>query len=189
MNKYEQWYKQLVSKAKDRNWTKTSAPCYVENHHIIPKSLGGTDDDFNLVFLTAREHVIAHLMLCKFGNSNQKTKMNYAMARFMYSTKSKINSRIYESIKSQISEIRKENMIGNKHLLNHKHSEETKRKMSIKRIGVPKSDQMKYLLSEKMKITLNSKPVMLCPYCNVSSINQSNMTRWHFDKCKEKYNV
>lgn len=38
---------------------------YYEKHHIIPKSLGGTDDLNNLVLLTAREHYLAHYMLTK----------------------------------------------------------------------------------------------------------------------------
>jgi hypothetical protein len=36
-------------------------------HHIIPKSLGGADDNQNLIKLTYREHWIAHLMLWKSG--------------------------------------------------------------------------------------------------------------------------
>ena len=35
---------------------------YTEKHHILPKCLGGIDDD-NLIDLTAREHFIAHKML------------------------------------------------------------------------------------------------------------------------------
>lgn len=31
---------------------------YVEEHHIIPRSLGGSDDKSNLVKLTAKEHFI-----------------------------------------------------------------------------------------------------------------------------------
>lgn len=38
---------------------------YTECHHILPKSLGGTDDKFNLVDLLAREHFICHLLLTK----------------------------------------------------------------------------------------------------------------------------
>ena len=36
---------------------------YSERHHIIPKCMGGTDDESNLVKLTAREHYIAHQLL------------------------------------------------------------------------------------------------------------------------------
>lgn len=43
---------------------------YFETHHIVPKSLGGTDDKNNLVNLTAREHYIAHLLLVKIAKSS-----------------------------------------------------------------------------------------------------------------------
>ena len=38
---------------------------YYEKHHIIPRSLGGTNDLNNLVLLTAREHYLAHYILTK----------------------------------------------------------------------------------------------------------------------------
>lgn len=38
---------------------------YTERHHIIPKSIGGTDDKENLVDLSAREHFFVHLLLTK----------------------------------------------------------------------------------------------------------------------------
>lgn len=38
---------------------------YLEAHHVIPKSDGGTDDLTNLVFFTAKEHIIAHHLLYK----------------------------------------------------------------------------------------------------------------------------
>lgn len=38
---------------------------YTECHHILPKSLGGSDDKSNLVNLLAREHFICHLLLTK----------------------------------------------------------------------------------------------------------------------------
>lgn len=38
---------------------------YFEKHHIIPKSLGGSNEQNNLVRLTYREHYIAHWLLTK----------------------------------------------------------------------------------------------------------------------------
>ena len=35
------------------------------------RSLGGTDDEFNLVRLTAREHYLAHLLLARFNRCSQ----------------------------------------------------------------------------------------------------------------------
>lgn len=57
---YLKHYNNLISRAKSRKLN-----CYIERHHIIPKCMGGVDDDFNLVYLTAREHFIAHLLLLK----------------------------------------------------------------------------------------------------------------------------
>lgn len=63
---YSNIYTQLINKAKSRNLSKQD--CYIERHHVIPHSEGGTDDESNLVNLTAREHYIAHLLLAKIYN-------------------------------------------------------------------------------------------------------------------------
>lgn len=44
---------------------------YVEKHHIMPRSLGGSNASTNLVFLTAREHFVAHMMLAHIYGGNQ----------------------------------------------------------------------------------------------------------------------
>ena len=63
---YERIYNQLIEKRKSSN-----LDGYVENHHILPRSLGGSDSEDNLVKLTAREHFIAHLLLAKFKPCKQ----------------------------------------------------------------------------------------------------------------------
>lgn len=57
---YHKHYNSLIKKAGNRNWQKGS---YFENHHITPKSEGGSNDPSNLVKLTAREHFLAHWLL------------------------------------------------------------------------------------------------------------------------------
>lgn len=37
----------------------------LQHHHILPKSLGGTNDSGNIVSLTPREHIHAHLLLAE----------------------------------------------------------------------------------------------------------------------------
>lgn len=44
---------------------------YLEVHHIIPKCDGGTNDLDNLVFFTAKEHIIAHHLLYKASPTRQ----------------------------------------------------------------------------------------------------------------------
>lgn len=56
---YQRHYDALIQKALNRS----KPEGYTEKHHIVPRSLGGSDDPINLVVLTAREHAIAHLLL------------------------------------------------------------------------------------------------------------------------------
>lgn len=103
-NKYSKWYFNLINSRKTLLREE-----YTESHHIIPKSLGGSNDLKNLINLTPREHFIAHLLLTKMFNGSAKYKMNYAF-NFMLS-KSKTNSeryiptsRYYELGKKLVSE-------------------------------------------------------------------------------------
>ena len=45
---------------------------YYEKHHIIPKCLGGNDEENNLIDLFAREHFIAHKLLANEHPDNDK---------------------------------------------------------------------------------------------------------------------
>ena len=38
---------------------------YKERHHILPKCMGGNDDELNLIDLYAREHYEAHRLLAQ----------------------------------------------------------------------------------------------------------------------------
>lgn len=122
-NKYYRWYLQIVSRAKHRD-----LGGYFETHHIVPKSLGGSDLDSNLVKLTAREHFICHWLLTKFVLLNVE-KMQYSLWMMMNvenksQNRYKVNSRTYEILKSNLSKI-----FSNQHS-GRKLTEETKRKIS-----------------------------------------------------------
>lgn len=90
-------YDKIISKAILENREKNNQ-IYYENHHILPKSLGGSDDTNNLVLLTAREHFICHWLLWKMYSGVEKAKMGHALGlmRFHSSNKRILNSRSYE---------------------------------------------------------------------------------------------
>lgn len=96
-NKYTKCYYQIISNAK----TRIQPNDLFENHHIIPKSLGGTNDSHNVVKLTLREHFICHQLLIKMVESKHKSKMAFALWRMCNSKKKyyKITSRIYANTK------------------------------------------------------------------------------------------
>ena len=66
---YQKIYEHLISRAIGRTKKKQdhSEYVYYEKHHIIPKCLGGTDIPTNLVYLTAEEHWVSHLLLVKIN--------------------------------------------------------------------------------------------------------------------------
>ena len=61
---YKNIYQQLIDRSRKENRQKYQG-IYYEEHHIIPKCIGGTNDPENLVLFTAREHFIAHWLLTK----------------------------------------------------------------------------------------------------------------------------
>ena len=104
-SKYTRWYYQIIDQAQGRPLTND---IYTESHHIIPKSLGGTNKKTNLVLLSGREHFIVHWLLTKMLSGAYQQKMAYACKRMMHSKNSKqdryqITSRVYENLKTQLN--------------------------------------------------------------------------------------
>jgi hypothetical protein len=64
---YQKIYNQIIERAKNRELNG-----YTEKHHIIPKCLGGNNNNENLVRLTAREHFLCHRLLCEMHPNNNK---------------------------------------------------------------------------------------------------------------------
>jgi 5-methylcytosine-specific restriction endonuclease McrA len=160
-NKYTRWYFNIVNQT--RNLPKE---IYTENHHIIPKSLGGNNSKSNLARLTAKEHYVCHLLLIKMIDDKLfKRKMQFALNSFRRTSKNnqeriKLNSRQYEFIRKQVSQARSEALKGNTYGLGIKRSPlsaDTKEKISLSNkgktpwnkgitglfIGIPKSEETK----------------------------------------------
>nr|DAS61870.1 MAG TPA: HNH endonuclease [Caudoviricetes sp.] len=51
-------YKQIISQARLKEKDRICDNVYLEEHHIVPRCMGGLNIASNLVFLTAREHFI-----------------------------------------------------------------------------------------------------------------------------------
>lgn len=77
--KYTKWYNQII---QNRQCNLLNNDIYGELHHIIPKSLGGSNLKSNLVKLTAREHFIVHLLLIRMVHDNDVYRMIHAIIRF-----------------------------------------------------------------------------------------------------------
>jgi len=156
-NKYKSWYDSIIQKAKVRNLFG-----YKEKHHILPRCLGGKDNQENLVELTAREHFIVHMLLCKFTKGEAKRSMLYAFHAMSYYKKDgrdyKINSRVAQKLRLELkfskehiiklSEAKKGKTSNRK---GKKASENTKQKIKIALTGKKHSQKHKDKLSKIRK--------------------------------------
>ena len=62
---YESYLDFINERKSTRLLDKTKLDFYSETHHIIPKCRGGDDNENNLVLLSMREHIIAHILLAE----------------------------------------------------------------------------------------------------------------------------
>lgn len=111
-NKYTSCYFTIINRAKSRSIIDT----YTEKHHIIPKSLGGSNSKENLVTLTAREHYLCHLLLPKMTVGIAKQSMWHALWKIVNQHRPdqfrhKVSSRQYALIKaSNLAALRERNL-------------------------------------------------------------------------------
>ena len=138
-NKYTKIYTSLIERSKWRD-----KPSICELHHIIPKSLGGSNDSENISHLTPREHFLAHALLTKMViEKKHRRSMAYAFVRMKFSnSKSGYcrigNGKLYESMRKSLKELYsgKNNPFYGDHrfagknnpFYGKKHTEETKEK-------------------------------------------------------------
>jgi len=122
-NKYKKIYYRIIERAKLREH-KTG---YFERHHIIPKSIGGERKEKNLVYLTAKEHYICHVLLMKMVKK-KKDKKSMAFALFRFGQCNKLNNRKMTAKSFQkYRELYAKNCSGkNNPFYGKKHSEKTK---------------------------------------------------------------
>jgi 5-methylcytosine-specific restriction endonuclease McrA len=196
-NKYTRWYHNIVEQAQNR-----IIDGYVEKHHIIPRSLGGTDDRSNLVILTAKEHFICHLLLTRMTVGLDKRSMwhaawNMINQRRVYQQRYKVSSRMYELIKRNNAQSLSAANIGkpsgrkgqpctwgdkiSKTLTGRKPTAERNAKVSTAltgRVRPPRTEE--WTLAQQQTIANNR---ITCEHCN-KNVTKSAHTRSHGSKCK-----
>lgn len=141
---YQKVHDLIIERAKTRVLVNGT---YIENHHIIPKCMGGSNDKQNLVPLTGREHFIVHWLLHRIYPENHKlgvaffrsSKVNHVDRQFTPS------SRAYEEARIAQSRASKANNTGR--ILS---KEEIERKRIANQMfrDVPKTDAHRKKISE-----------------------------------------
>lgn len=115
---YQKIYNSIINNAQSLN-RKRNKKVLFEKHHIIPKSLGGSNEKSNLVLLTPKEHYICHRLLVEiYKGTNQENKMYYAMWCMINGLGNQkrhaTSSRIYNNLKIKLTEIRSKDRYDNR---------------------------------------------------------------------------
>lgn len=164
---YKNTYNQIIENCK----INPSMNIYTEQHHIIPRCLGGSDLENNLVTVSTKEHYLLHHLLVKIYPENKSISRAFKMLRNRlhidrnsnpYSCirkceYSEINTPRYgKSLSKETKQKMSESLKGERHPMYGKHlSEEHKRKLSENHSHYwkdkPRSEETKRKLSESMK--------------------------------------
>jgi hypothetical protein len=204
-NKYTRWYYNIIQRAQTR-----IISGYTERHHIIPRSLGGSNNKINLVDLTAREHFVCHWLLTKMVEGLHKQKMVYALHAMLHLNLDRRykNSIAYQQNKIEAADYRRQarkgTLIGDQNYnYGNRWTLEQKAKMSEYRTGkcfrpnYRYSDEAKHKMRQSAKerwtdeerqkfsqLRLSNMYNFTCPHCGQSGKGKSNYIRWHGDNCR-----
>lgn len=103
---------------------------YTECHHILPKSLGGNDEGDNLIYLTAEDHIHAHILLGKIHGGKSWYAVQYIMGNHKkykrLPTKKMIKNAAFARVQQGKAMGGK-----NHHMFGKHHTEETRKKMVL----------------------------------------------------------
>jgi hypothetical protein len=203
---YRLKYDWLINRARNRN-----VVGYTEKHHILPKSLRGTNKKENIIRLTAREHFIAHWLLSKIYNNPQMTYAFWRMCNKSDNRNYTINSKTYSKTKEEFSILMKNRVgtfTGRTHTdktklkmrnsqLGHIVTEETREKLSISHTGISTgpihTDEHKDALRKRMlgnTFGSLSKGISRPPLSEAhkQAISQSQLGKINSEETKDKMN-
>lgn len=103
---------QIINRAQTRVLPKET---YTEIHHVLPKSMGGSDDKNNLVSLTAKEHFIIHKLLVEiYPESDSMRRAIWCMSNTTNSEgrNYRVGAAEYERFRILVAEVNSKMMSG-----------------------------------------------------------------------------
>ena len=164
---------------------------YIEKHHIVPKSMGGSNKQSNIICLTSRQHYLAHWMLWKAFKNKSMTAAFFFLS---HKTGNKyqqryIPSRVFESLRIAHSQNLSARLKGHKQsseTINHRaamNSGKIRPKEAVKitaekNTGKKRSDASKLNIKAGQLLIANVR----CIHCDIIT-TPANYAKWHGDKC------
>jgi hypothetical protein len=167
---YQKIYDNLMSSRMDLKKSRHSSRKngeYFEGHHIIPKSKGGTGcstrglNNGNIVYLTAREHFLAHWLLWRIYRDRSSALAFHKMMSNNRNQNRINSSKGYEEARIAFSETNKGNQYGKgqKKIISEEQKKKISELMKGKRTGIENSffgkkhsEENRKIMSEKAKL-------------------------------------
>jgi hypothetical protein len=128
---------------------------YHERHHILPRCMGGQNDEENLIDLYAREHFIAHKLLAQDNQDNDSLVYAWSCMAFVKRNNQEryeLTPEEYEEARTALSKAMSERNISEETLENMKKAAKERSKNPIflenqsnaqkKRLSVPENNPM-----------------------------------------------
>ena len=148
-------YERFIDSLKEQN-----VEGYSEVHHIVPRSMGGTNDKNNLIRLTARQHFIAHWMLWKAYGGKMTMAFHAMVYRYNKKIKryTKVNSRTHSKLIEEHASLISILNMNNTYALGYKWNEESKQKLRDARAKqiIPKASYEKAKLKMAKLVWMNN---------------------------------
>jgi hypothetical protein len=138
---YQKIYNNLINRA-----TRRISEGYVEKHHIVPRCLGGDDSKENIISLYPEEHYLAHLLLCKINEGNQKllyAAMNMTTGSMI--NNGKRNNKAYGWLRRQYAQ----SMSGDNNPA--RRNPNLQKEAAKKRVGQKRTEETKIRMSQAQK--------------------------------------
>lgn len=173
---YKRIYNQLIERARIRDFRSEKyrignllPEVDTEAHHIIPKSIGGTNKKDNIAVLTLREHFIAHKLLCKIHPESESILLAFCI---MCNRTQKKKSKLYKiGLSEAMSKQSKEYW-----------SDPQKRlDISNKLTDLYKNPELKAKISEKVKQSYIDNPDMII------KVKEAARKNWDNPEYREKH--
>lgn len=122
---YKKIYDSLINKWKTIDESLIDKTRYLEKHHIIPRCMGGSDDEENIISMYARDHIIAHMLLSLIYPDNNdlafavvSLSMNSKFTTGRVEERSRVSSRMFEFFRIRAGSLQKGKRLSDTHRKN-----------------------------------------------------------------------
>ena len=108
---YQRQYELLIAK----HGTHDKPAGYSERHHIVPKSMGGSNDTSNLTYLSAKAHFVAHHLLWRWHRNSSMAYAFKCMSEMGSGERYRPTAAVYSEAKAAFRQVNRGKTLSTEH--------------------------------------------------------------------------